>query len=68
LCIWQPPAVPDRRHSPPRTMRIPSTSGGWAHSGLDEANDFGCAGATLRFPVTSPFTGDFAYRLNVAAC
>jgi hypothetical protein len=25
------------------------------------------AGATLRFFVISPFTGDFAYRLNVAA-
>jgi hypothetical protein len=39
---------------------------GWAHFGLDEANDCS-AGATLRFFVISPFMGDFAYRLNVAA-
>ena len=33
---------------------------------MDEANDCS-AGATLRFFVISPFTGDFAYRLKVAA-
>ena len=39
---------------------------GWAHFGLDEANDCS-AGVTLRSFVILPFTGDFAYRLNVAA-
>jgi hypothetical protein len=33
---------------------------------LDEANDCS-AGVTFRSFVISPFTGDFAYRLNVAA-
>jgi hypothetical protein len=39
---------------------------GWAHFSLDEANNCS-AGVTLRSFVISPFTGDFAYRLNVAA-
>jgi hypothetical protein len=39
---------------------------GWDHFGLNEANDCS-AGVTLRFFVISPFTGDFDYRLNVAA-
>jgi hypothetical protein len=37
-----------------------------SYFGLDEANDCG-AGVTLRSFVISPFMGDFAYRLNVAA-
>jgi hypothetical protein len=38
-----------------------------SHFGLDdEANDCS-ASATLRFFMISPFMGDFAYRLNVAA-
>ena len=39
---------------------------GWAYFGLDEAND--CSdGVTLRSFMISPFTGDFACRLKVAA-
>jgi hypothetical protein len=43
-----------------------TADGGWAHFGLDEANDCS-AGVTLRSFVISPFMGDFAYRLNLAA-